>query len=181
MSDRTWLVAANAIFVAGGLVAYATSINLALLGAFALVAALAGLWRIRDGPLAAGADVGRSFAAGGWAVLAILIILPYITVIDGQSLWSSDAYAALTVAAAGGAMAGWNAAVLRDHPQARTYLIFHVLLIVAAFILALRGDGSTFMMDFSGDTLAVRDLQLAPALVAAPSLSWALALRSQDA
>ncbi|MGB1586804.1 MAG: hypothetical protein ACPHID_07155 [Thermoplasmatota archaeon] len=178
--DLQWLVAANAIFVVGGLIAYATSINLALITAFALVAALGGLWHMREGPLAAGADVGRSFAAGGWAVLAILIILPYITVLDGRSLWSSDAYAALTVAAAGAAMAGWNAALLRNHPQMRTYLGFHALMIVAAFILALRGDGTSIIVEFGGDMIAVRDLRLAPALVAAPSLSWALAVRAQD-
>lgn len=183
--DLEWLVAANAIFVLGGLVAYATSLNLAIVTAFALVAAMAGLWRMKqqEGPLQQGADVGASFAAGGWAVVAILVLLPYITADQGNGLWTSKAYAGLTVAVASLAMLGWNAAVLHGFPEARrnvrSFAGFHALLIVAAFVLALRGDSTTmtFMMD--GIERTAIDLRLAPALAAAPGLSWAMGLWSQ--
>ena len=178
--DLDWLIGANVLFVAGGLAAYTTDLSLALVAAFALVAAVAGLWRLKEqpGPFQAGADLGASFAAGSWAVVAVLVLLPYITVEEGRSLWSSSAYAGLGVAVASLGMLGWNAATMWSLPDerrnVRTYALFHAVLVVVAFGLVLRGDGTMVALGLRGVELMAHDLQLAPALAAAPSLSWAL-------
>lgn len=183
--ELTWLVAANAIFVLGGLVAYSTSLSLPIVAAFALVAAVAGLWRLKDqpGPFQQGADLGASIAAGAWAVVAVLVLLPYITVEEGRSLWASAPYAGLSIAVASLGMLGWNAAVLASVPsgrrQVRTFVIFHAALVVVAFALVLRGDGTLVPITLRGFELTAHDLQLAPALAAAPGLSWAMGLWAQ--
>lgn len=179
MEHERWLLAANALFVAGGVLAYFTSIGLDIIVALSLVAAMAGLWRTRSSNV--WIDRAASAAAGAWAVLAVLILIPYITVEEGVSLWSLRGYAALGIATASLGMLAWNICALRAQPGGAARwqrpAAIHGVLVLAALWYALGSDGSSITYMVRGFEVTSYDLQMAPALAAIPGISWMLARR----
>ena len=178
-----WLIISNVAWLLAGLLAYATRTGLAIGTAIALVAALPGLWQARaaaEGQERMWLDRGASYAAGAWAVLAILIVLPYITLEEGGSLWSSMGYHVLLLVVASGGMLAWNATAFQglapsdDVRGVRRWAAFHVFVLAGAVWLAAR-EATTHAVIVRGMETAMLDLHVAPLLAVVPGLVWALA------
>lgn len=167
-------MASNGIFVLGGLLAYQTSIGLDIVVAVALVAAMAGLWPARAQNI--WMDRAASVAAGFWAAIAMLILIPYITVEEGVSLWSLRAYSTLSIVVASAGMLAWNAAAAMAQQDAgktvRSLAAFHLGALLVAAWLALGSDGQSVTYVVRGFEIPSHDLRLAPALAAVPGVAW---------
>lgn len=178
-----WLAAANVVWLLAGVLAYATSVSLVVGTALALVPTLPGLLELRRNPVDAArsqwVDRAMSFAIAGWAMLAVMILLPYIASENGLSLWASRGFASLGIATASVAMLLWNAAAYmglaaaNDLKAIRLYAGFHVaLLAVALFYAASEMDTTTILL--RGQEIVMPDLKMAAGIAAAPSVLWAL-------
>ncbi len=185
-----WLVAANLSWLVAGAVAYSTSARFSVLTAIAVVVALPGLMRLRhdlqDPQCRKWLDVAFSCAVGTWAVLAMMVAIPYVASEGGHSLWSSPAYAALGLAVSSIGTLAWNAAAFQglaswdDVRSARLYAGFHLLVLAAALFYSRQADTVEVML--RGDVITMVDLTIAPALASVAGLVWAVALwRSRPA
>lgn len=180
-----WLALADLVYLAGGAIAYWTTVSDVLLAVIALIPAIPGLAAARQavqGEQAhVWADRALSAATGTFAVAAMLIMIPYMAAEGGRSLWSLDAFWALGVGATGLGFLLWNASAFQalagpeEIANGRLYAGFHLLLVVAAVVLAWTGDGGTHLIGFRGEEVEARDLAAAPAVAAAPGLVWAAA------
>ncbi len=184
-----WLLAAQALFVAGGVIAYVTPTSFALWTAIALVAGLAGVWQARptlEGQAATWMDRSASAAAGAWAILAVLIIMPYIALDSDISLWADLGYQALLFSIACLGMMLWSAAAFQamaqwdDVRSVRTYAAFHVVCWAIGLALLWNGDGTTTQFLARGQEVDAMDLALVPMVGAVPGLVWLLGMLRLD-
>lgn len=183
---HVWLAATNGIWLLGGLLAYLTRASLVLGTAVAIVAALPALLELRRTAANVWFDRALAAALGTWAVMAVLIVTPYMATEEGISLWTSRGYAATGLAAASIGMLLWNLSTFNaldaDKRTGLLYAAFHVILLGVAMYLVATGDGGSHDIMLRGDTYAVVDLRLAPALASLAALPWAGAfLRVRDA
>ncbi len=179
-----WLAASNVLWLLAGVLAYATSISLVVGTAIALVPALPGLLEMkRSLPDERGRrwmDRAVSFAIAGWAILAVMIIIPYIASEEGLSLWSSRGFSGLGIASASIAMLLWNAAAFQgltgDTVSTRMYVGFHVALFAVALYFFTQSDLATTTFLLRGQEITMADPRLSAGIAAAPGLLWALVM-----
>ncbi len=184
MTPTRWLAASNVTWLLAGVLAYATSISIVVGTALALVPAMPGLWALRAAALddrpQTWLDRALSFAIAGWAMLAALVIIPYVASEEGLSLWTSRGFAGLGVAVASLAMLSWNFAVFRalspDVRSAQMYGAFHVALLGVALYTFTQSDFDTTTFILRGQEITMPDPQLTAGIVAAPGLLWALVM-----
>lgn len=180
-----WLVAANAVWLLAGLAAYATRLPMLVGAALAAAVSVPGLRALRrdaDGEQRLWADRGLSFAAGTWAVLLVVVLLPLITLEEGgpeANLWSGKGYWAVTLVVASVGMLLADAcaflALRGERDTVRTYGLFHAVLLLAALWVLWTQEHVVATVTVAGEALRAYDLRLAPALAAVPGLTWALA------
>jgi len=180
-----WLVAANAVWLAAGLLAYATRLPMLVGAALAAAVAVPGLLALRRG--AAGeearlwADRAFSYAVGTWAVLLVVVLLPLITLEEGGNLWGERGYWLITLVVANGGFLLMDASAHRalagpgDAATLRSYVGFHVVLLLVAAWALWSMDDTVVDVTVAGETLRAFDLRMAPAFAAVPGLTWALA------
>lgn len=183
-SPVQWLIAANAAWLLAGILAYYTALRFTVLTAIAVLVAVPGLAQLRsqstDEQARKWIDVAYSGAIGTWAVLAMLVAIPYVASEGGASLWSSASYARLGLVVASLGMALWNWAALQAlAPEAesrslRLYAAFHGVLLVAGLFVSRQVQ--TVPATLRGETIDMVDLSLAPALAAVAGLVWAVSL-----
>ncbi len=178
-----WLVAANVVWLAAGLLAYWTTMPMMLGAALAAAVALPGLLILR----ASGDDLTRlwmdravSASVGTLVLLLVLAALPLMTLEDGGELWTTRGYWVLTLLVANGGFLLMNAAALlgagaKDaKTDVRTYTIFHVGLLVVALYFLLQVDDAMTVYSIGSREMAAFDLRMAPVLAAVPGVTWAL-------
>ncbi len=181
-----WLTASNVLWLLAGVVAYMTSISLVVGTAIALVPALPGLMEAkratRDPQRLAWLDRAFSFAIAGWAIMAVMIIIPYIASEDGISLWTSRSFAGLGIAAASISMLLWNGAAFQalaegdEIRSVRLYAAFHAVLLVVALVFFTQSDMGTATFILRGQEITMPDPKMTAGIAAAPGLLWALVM-----
>lgn len=185
-----WLVGANIAWLAAGALAYYTAARFSVLTAIAILVALPGLMRLRtelqDPQCRRWLDISFSCAVGTWAILAMMVVIPYVASEGGNSLWSSNAYATLGLAVSSLGALAWNATAFQglaawdDVRSARLYSIFH--LVVLAGALFYSRDARVVEVMLRGEVFQMVDLAVAPALASVAGIVWAVALwRSRPA
>lgn len=180
-----WLVAANLVWLAAGVLAYATRLPMLVGAALAAAVATPGLWALRRDATGEEArlwaDRGFSYAVGTWTVLLVVVLLPLITFEEGGNLWGRRGYWAITlvVASVGFLLLDTSAFRALAGPETvgavRSYALFHAALLVVALWALWSMDHALVDVTVAGEALRAFDLRMAPALAAVPGLTWALA------
>lgn len=179
----TWLIAANGLWLLGGVLAYFTHVSLAIVTAVAAAPAVIGLLEaraVRSGRAEVWADRALSYAVGTWVVMGMAVLVPYVATEQGLSLWASRGFAGTTTLLASAGVLAWNVAAVhavadrRDREALRSFAAFHLLAIGAAAYYLWAGDGTTAMLELRGDEIAAVDLEAVPLLAAMPGMLWAI-------
>ncbi len=178
-----WLVAANIVWLAAGILAYATRIPMMVGAAFAAAVALPGLLALRDsGAATSRLWIDRSISAciGTWTLLVVLMVLPLMTLEDGGDLWATRGYWVMTLVVANGGFLLMNATAFLaagaqgGAKEVRTYAVFHLGLLVLALYFLLTVDNARMVFELGSRDMTAFDLRMAPALAAIPGVTWML-------
>ncbi len=178
-----YLVAANAAWLAGGVLATTTTISFTLVTAIALLVATPGIVDLRrtmrDEQCRRWVDRAMTFTIGTWATLAMMIVIPYVASEQGASLWASNWFTTIGIVVASLGMLGWNAAAFQglaawdDVRSARLYAGFHLLALALALWFDEPGSATIALR---GETYQMVDTGIGAGLAAVPGLLWAVVM-----